>query len=53
MSWQDAEVVIAPGGRPTFSLTGTLAQRAEGLEVHLSLSHDGAMALAFVVLERA
>ena len=51
LSWQDAEVVTDHQGRPAFSLTGTVAQQAEGLRVHLSLSHDGGMALAFVVLE--
>ncbi|MET0998023.1 MAG: holo-ACP synthase [Marmoricola sp.] len=51
LSWQDAEVVTDPGGRPSFSLTGAVARQTDGLDVHLSLSHDGGMALAFVVLE--
>ena len=52
LSWQDAEVVTGEGGRPAFSLTGGVAEQAAGLQVHLSLSHDGGVALAFVVLER-
>ena len=51
LSWQDAEVVTDEDGRPSFSLTGAVAERTAGLTVHLSLSHDGGMALAFVVLE--
>ncbi len=53
LSWQEAEVVTDAAGQPSFSLTGALAERTKGIDVHLSLSHDGGMALAFVVLERA
>ena len=41
-------------GWPSFELRGTVAARAEqmGVErVHLSLSHDAGVAVAFVVLE--
>ena len=41
-------------GQPAFELRGTVAARAGELgvgRVHLSLSHDGGMAVAFVVLE--
>ena len=54
LSWQDAEVVVDADGRPGFELRGTVAARAEELRVarvHLSLSHDGGLAVAFVVLE--
>jgi len=54
LSWQDAEVVVSAAGQPSFALTGTVAARAADLgadRVHLSLSHDGGFALAFVVLE--
>ncbi|MEO5651485.1 MAG: holo-ACP synthase [Marmoricola sp.] len=54
LSWQDAEVVLAESGRPSFVLRGTVAAVATGLgvdRVQLSLSHDGGFALAFVVLE--
>jgi holo-[acyl-carrier protein] synthase len=55
LSWQDAEVVTDEEGRPRFELSGAVAEQAGALgadTVHLSLSHDGGLALAFVVLER-
>ena len=54
LSWQDAEVTTDDEGRPTFSLSGTVADRAAELgvaRVHLSLSHDAGVAVAFVVAE--
>jgi holo-[acyl-carrier protein] synthase len=54
LSWQDAEVVVSAAGQPSFALSGTVAARAAEMRVervHLSLSHDGGFALAFVVLE--
>ncbi len=56
LSWQDAEVVLDAAGSPGFRLTGTVAARAAEVgadSAHLSLSHDGGFALAFVVLESA
>src|SRR3954469_16094656 len=54
LSWQGAEVVSDASGSPSFELRGTVAGRAEHLgveHVHLSLSHDAGIAVAFVVLE--
>ena len=54
LSWQDAEVVVDEVGRPRFELRGTVAESAaqQGVHrVHLSLSHDGGVAVAFVLLE--
>jgi holo-[acyl-carrier protein] synthase len=54
LSWQDVEVVRDDAGRPGLELRGTVAAAVERLgadRVHLSLTHDGGMALAFVVLE--
>ena len=54
LRWHDAEVVREPDGRPTWRLHGTVAAAAEdrGVSVtHLSLSHDGGLVTAFVVLE--
>ena len=51
----DAEVVSLPSGDPTFELRGTVRARATELGAtswHLSLSHDGGIASAVVVLER-
>ena len=49
-------MVVSAEGQPSFELRGTVAARAAELgveRVHLSLSHDGGFALAFVVLEGA
>lgn len=54
MAWHDAEVVVDGNGRPTLTIRGTVAARAELLGVkhwHLSLSHDGGIASAVVIAE--
>ena len=51
LSWQDAEVVTDATGRPRFELRGSVAEAVGDARVHLSLSHDGGFALAYVVLE--
>lgn len=54
LSWHDAEVRRDAEGRPVFVLSGTVAARLNEVgatTAHLSLSHDGGLALAFVVLE--
>lgn len=54
LAWHDAEVVPEASGRPTLVLRGSVLTVAESLGVaatHLSLSHDGGVATAFVVLE--
>jgi holo-[acyl-carrier protein] synthase len=55
LQWHDAEVISLPSGDPTFELRGTVLARATELGAtctHLSLSHDGGIASAVVVLER-
>ncbi|HEY0904855.1 MAG TPA: holo-ACP synthase [Marmoricola sp.] len=55
LEWHDAEVITLPSGDPTFELRGTVLARANHLgatTAHLSLSHDGGIASAVVVLER-
>ncbi|WP_433870258.1 holo-ACP synthase [Saccharopolyspora sp. CA-218241] len=50
----DCEVLSAADGRPELRVTGRLAEAAAALEVttwHVSLSHDGGTACAFVVAE--
>ena len=56
--WRDMEVVNLPGGQPTMRLTGgALARLNEmtppGYEalVHVSLTDDAPLALAFVIIE--
>jgi holo-[acyl-carrier protein] synthase len=54
MKWQDAEVVVDAGGRPSLVVRGTVAARAAELGVHswhVSLSHDGGIASAVVIAE--
>lgn len=54
LSWQDVQVVVDDAGRPAFDVGGTVAAAlasAGATRSHLSLSHDGGVALAFVVLE--
>jgi holo-[acyl-carrier protein] synthase len=54
MRWHDAEVISDPDGRPWLRTSGSVAEVAEMLGVarwHLSLSHDGDMAVAYVTAE--
>lgn len=54
LEWHDAEVICAESGQPSWRLGGTVQARADALGVtntHLSLSHDGGVATAMVVLE--
>jgi holo-[acyl-carrier protein] synthase len=54
LGWHDAEVVREESGRPLFEIRGTVLAAADVLgvrTVHLSLSHDGGIATAYVVLE--
>ncbi len=56
LDWQDCEVVLAPDGRPSLAVRGSVAAAAERLGVaawHVSLSHDGGTAVAMVVAESA
>ena len=55
LEWHDAEVVSLESGQPTMVLTGTCLARAEqlgGTTTHLSLSHDGGIATAILILSR-
>jgi holo-[acyl-carrier protein] synthase len=54
LSWQHAEIVTDEAGRPSFSITGTVAARAAELgiaRIHVSLSHDAGIASAVVICE--
>ena len=54
VGWHDLEVRGAPKRPPSFALHGparTLADRMGVTRVHLSISHDGGVAAAVVVLE--
>ncbi|GAA2526015.1 holo-ACP synthase [Rarobacter incanus] len=54
LSWQDVSTVRGSAGEPVVKLAGASARRAEALGIdtwHVSISHDGGFALAFVVAE--
>ena len=56
VSWQDIEVVSDDDRNPSFLLHNTLAGVAEkkGISaLHLSMSHDGGVAIAYVIAESA
>ena len=52
--WTDAEIVSDVAGRPSFAISGTVAERAKTLgiaSIHLSLSHDAGIVSAVVICE--
>ena len=54
LNWHDAVIRSAADGSPHLELSGTVAQAAaqRGAALwHVSLSHDGGMAVALVILE--
>lgn len=54
MLWTDAVVLTDAVGRPSITVMGTVAARADSLGVrrwHVSLSHDGGIAAATVIAE--
>jgi holo-[acyl-carrier protein] synthase len=54
MGWHDMSVAPTNGNAPKLELSGEAAKMADGrgvTDVHLSLSHDGGQAVAFVVAE--
>lgn len=56
MTWHDCQVVGDSDGRPWLRITGTVAAQAEEQGIarwHLSLSHDGDLAVAYVIAESA
>ncbi|HUS63610.1 MAG TPA: holo-ACP synthase [Kofleriaceae bacterium] len=55
LSWHELEVVNDPNGAPRLELHGEAARAAQRAGIqrpHLSLTHAGDQALAFVVAER-
>lgn len=47
----DVEILSDEKGKPVALLHGGAAEIADGAKVHLSISHDGGMAMAFAVIE--
>jgi holo-[acyl-carrier protein] synthase len=55
LSWQDCEILIGERGKPYLELNGTVAAEANRQGItnwHLSISHDGNIATAFVIAEK-
>jgi len=52
LAWHEAEVINLESGKPAFLFRGAIAELIDGADVHLSLSHDGGIASAMVILER-
>jgi holo-[acyl-carrier protein] synthase len=50
-NWQEAEVSNEVSGKPYFLFSGQMAVRLAGHTVHLTLSHDGGIASAMVIVE--
>lgn len=54
VTWREVEVLTGPGGAPALHLHGTtrrLADKRGVTRIHVSLTHTGGMAGAYVVLE--
>ncbi len=54
MAWHDCEVIGDSDGRPWLRLSGSVAVEAAGQGIdrwHLSLTHDGDVAIAYVIAE--
>jgi holo-[acyl-carrier protein] synthase len=54
LNWQDVTVAKDSLGKPHLELSGATKDRADQMGItswHLSISHDGGMACAFVVAE--
>jgi holo-[acyl-carrier protein] synthase len=54
MTWRSAEVVNAPGGRPVVLVHGALQAyvEARGLRLHVSVTDERSMAMAYALAER-
>ncbi|MGV8040284.1 MAG: holo-ACP synthase [Thermoanaerobaculaceae bacterium] len=56
LGWRDVVVVREPNGQPALRLEGAAAERAAALgadRLHVSITHDGGLAVAVVILESA
>lgn len=52
--WKDVETVRGPLGKPEVMLhgkAGKYMEKLNGKRIHVSISHDGGKAMAFVILE--
>ncbi len=54
MTWRSAQMLNAPGGKPTIVCSGALEEfmRANGLSAQVSISDEADYAVAFVIVTR-
>jgi len=50
-NWQEVEIANEETGKPYMIFSGSMKERMKRYSVNLSLSHDGAIASAVVILE--
>jgi holo-[acyl-carrier protein] synthase len=54
LNWQDVTVAKDELGKPHFEVSGATQERSKQMGItswHLSITHDGGMACAFVIAE--
>ncbi len=51
LAWHDVNILRADNGAPLMELNGIAKQRAGTGKIHLSISHDGPVVVAFIVIE--
>ena len=54
LKWHDCEVLTDISGRPQLEISGTVSDFARGLHItrwHISITHDGGHAIAYVIAE--
>lgn len=51
LAWHDVNIHRADNGAPIMELTGIAKQRAGNGKIHLSISHDGPVVVAMIVIE--
>jgi holo-[acyl-carrier protein] synthase len=51
LAWHDVNVNRAENGAPIMELNGIAKQRAGSGKIHLSISHDGPVVVAMIVIE--
>lgn len=51
LAWHDVNIRRADNGAPLMELNGIAKQRAGGGTIHLSISHDGPVVVAMIVIE--
>lgn len=54
LKWHDVEVLTDISGKPSLEINGTVSDFARSLQItrwHISLTHDGGHAIAYVIAE--